>query len=127
MSKELVGSLVAVYGSLRCGLGNHRLLQTAVRQDDGCIRDGFRMVSLGGFPALLKDGEHHPITVEVYEVDTETRARNLDMLEGYPSFYDRELVTLIDGRECWVYFINGGRYSHHEPVLTGDWKQFKLS
>ena len=127
MSNALVGSLVSVYGSLRAGLGNHRLLSTAVRQDDGIIADGFRMVSLGGFPALIKQGEHTPIVVEVYEVENETRASNLDMLEGYPSFYDREVVTLVDGRECWVYFIRGNSYSDNTPVPNGDWKQFKLS
>lgn len=118
-----VGDLVAVYGSLRSGLGNHRLLETAKRQTDGIIPSGFCMYSLSAFPGLVKEEPSTNIVVEVYEIDTEQRIQRLDMLEGYPSFYDREEVTLEDGRICWVYFL--ASKSHHWPqVLDGDWFKY---
>lgn len=126
MGNPMVGGLCFVYGSLRHGLGNHHVVEGAIRQEDGKIPKGeFRMRSLGGFPAL------HPvdpelstdIVVEVYEVEDLQRARRLDGLEGYPSFYDRKIVTLEDGRQGWVYFI------HQESrvnslVEHGDWKRY---
>lgn len=118
------GSLAAVYGSLRKGLGNHRVVAEAPRQDDGVISGLFQMYSLGGFPALTHSPTPDDIVVEVYEVNSESQAQSLDWLEGYPSFYDREVVTLVDGRECWVYFIDD--LSQHQGLVeSGDWKLFK--
>jgi len=119
-----IGALVAVYGSLRAGLGNHRILETAVRQADGVIKDKFRMVSLGGFPGLLNTASPTDVVVEVYEVDSESRKARLDGLEGYPSFYDREVVTLVDGREAWVYTLTEQEYGDHEKVENGDWVDY---
>lgn len=125
------GELVAVYGSLRNGLGNHRRLETAVRQDDGIIRDQFYMVSLGGFPALFKPIEGQDATdivVEVYEVEDEQRARSLDALEGHHGsehdLYHREKVTLVDGRTCWVYFMTRDSYRASPFVESGDWYKY---
>ena len=124
MSLMKNGSLCAVYGSLRYGLGNHRVISGAPRQDDGIISGKFRMVSLNSFPGLIKTDKPTDIVVEVYEVNNEAQAQGLDWLEGYPSFYDRELVTLVDGRECWVYFLDDS-FSTNEPVDSGNWKLFK--
>ena len=119
------GSLVAVYGSLRSGLGNHRVIrQDTVRQADGIIEGMFSMYSLGAFPALALSAAPTDIVVEVYEVADKAQAQSLDWLEGYPSFYDRKVVTLADGRECWVYFIHNLE-QHQGLVSCGDWKSFK--
>lgn len=118
------GSLCAVYGSLRHGLGNHRVVESAPRQEDGVISGVFDMYSLGGFPALTHAEDPTDITVEVYEVNTEAQAQSLDWLEGYPTIYDRKLVTLVDGRECWVYFIDN-LDNHNGLVESGDWKLFR--
>lgn len=123
-----VNDLVAVYGSLRAGLGNHRTILGVNRLDDGIISDKFSMVSLGGFPGLIKSETTTPIVVEVYEIDTTDRIRALDMLEGYRpggGFYDREQVELEDGRICWVYFLPVEGYSTYSPVSSGDWKEYK--
>lgn len=117
-----VGSLCAVYGSLRAGLGNHRVIENAPRLSDGVISNQFRMVGLGGFPGLLKAGnDSTSIVVEVYEVNSVPQANSLDSLEGYPNFYNREIVLLDDGRECWVYFLEDSRYQSSKPVDSGDW------
>lgn len=125
-----LGELVAVYGSLRSGLGNHRLLTTAERHEDGVIAEGkYHMLSLGGFPGLVQDKDNtSDIVVEVYTVESDARKSSLDSLEGYPSFYNREQVTLKDGRLCWVYFLNDPSYYYDRPVVDdGDWKRYLTS
>ncbi len=125
----MVGGLCFVYGSLRKGLGNHRVIQGSKQQDDGVLPKGFRMRSLGGFPAIFKTDEEHetPIKVEVYEVADKPQAQRLDSLEGYPMFYNREVVTLEDGRQGWVYFIeNEVGYLRNQLVSDGDWYKFVM-
>lgn len=119
-----VGDLVAVYGSLRYGMGNHRVVEGAERGADGIISGKFHMVSLGMFPGLLKSESPTDIVVEVYKIDTESRAQSLDWLEGYPSFYDREQVQLVDGRTCWVYFLHSTSPAN-ALVPSGDWVSYR--
>lgn len=119
---------VAVYGSLRSGMGNHVLLEHVQEHKTGVIA-GYDMYSCGGFPAIVpaKDGA---VAVEVYEVDDAT-LRRLDQLEGYSNgyngFYDRttERVVLDDGdvAEAYVYFMHEAPSSIR--VESGDWKEFK--
>jgi gamma-glutamylcyclotransferase (GGCT)/AIG2-like uncharacterized protein YtfP len=117
------GELVAVYGTLRAGCGNHRVIEGAIRQEDGVVAGLFEMFSLGGFPALTHSDTPHDIVVEVYEVNNEAHAQGLDWLEGYPTFYDREVVTLVDGRKCWSYFIDP-LDRKQTPIPSGDWVKF---
>lgn len=110
---------VAVYGSLRKNMGNHGFLVNAKHLSTEEIK-GFRMYSLGGFPAVLYNGGQNTVTVEVYEVDDDT-FESLDMLEGYPRFYDRDEVDTSQG-SAWIYY-------HHTPpsdviVDSGDWVEF---
>ena len=102
-------------------MGNHRLLTTSTKLGSARIK-GFKMFSLGGFPYVSPtDDPEFEITIEVYEVD-QTTMRRLDSLEGYPSFYDRQLVQTPFG-EAWIYFI--ASYRSAPPVLHGDWVRYK--
>ena len=116
---------VAVYGSLRQGLGNHRLLEHVESHEKGVTLSNFNMYSLGGFPAITEEGTAG-VVVEVYDVDDATFAR-LDRLEGYPSFYDRkEVDVLLDNGntvQAWIYYL------HDQPAYAGlvegnDWVKF---
>jgi gamma-glutamylcyclotransferase (GGCT)/AIG2-like uncharacterized protein YtfP len=101
-------TLVAVYGSLKAGFGNHRLLSESELAFKGMTTPEFRMLDLGSYPGIV-EGEFQ-VDVEVYEVDEETFSR-LDRLEGYPSFYDRKKVEVTDyddldkKQEAWIYFL----------------------
>lgn len=113
---------VAVYGTLRQGFGNHRLLKHGCAELMGRFRVKlpFYMESLGGFPGLIPSGDRHNITVEVYQVDKETM-NSLDILEGYPRFYDKKRVQVED-YDAWIYFLP-------EPlgrtvVQSGDWLDY---
>ena len=91
MSKKV---LVAVYGTLKQGWGNHRLLERAPVHT-GTI--GISKLSGVGFP-IIKLGDSYKLNVEVYEVDPNDLSR-LDSLEGYiegrtPTFYDRKTTKV---------------------------------
>lgn len=94
---------VAVYGTLKQGHGNHRLIQ----QDPVSIGyiSGHRLYQ-SGIPFLVKDHtSEYEVQVEIYEVDDETLQR-LDRLEGHPSAYRREILSVSTdegNRDAWTY------------------------
>lgn len=111
-------TLVAVYGTLREGHGNHRLLEGSKYHGTEQSVPEFTLNSLGGLPALTAgEGE---VVIELYEVDDATFSR-LDQLEGYPDFYDRRVIPTSRG-EAWVYFMHdlSDRW-HSEVIKSGDW------
>lgn len=107
-------NLVAVYGTLRKGFGNHGLLSAARLLDSGTTIDQYGMVC-EGIPyvgsEVREDGNR--IVVEVYAVDDETLAR-LDGLENHPEWYTRKQVpiTLDNGVtvDAWLYFNDTVEY-----------------
>lgn len=115
---------VAVYGSLKQGFGNHRLLEGQELLCKGFTElECYTMYSLGPFPGVVDDGEGD-IQVEVYQVDDACFER-LDRLEGHPNFYKRELVTIVSGQsvphEAWMYIYQGD-VAGLPIVATGDWQ-----
>lgn len=123
-----MSNLVAVYGSLRQGFGNHRLLEYAEYIGGGKTVDKFQMYSLGGFPAIVEGGDTSP-TVEVYSVSDADFAR-LDRLEGYPDFYNRMQVDVETPRgvieKCWIYYHEDTPMYHAGLVDSGDWRMYLL-
>ena len=122
MSKNKeTNNIVAVYGSLKQGLGNHRLLEHSSASFLGKhqTKPEYTMLHLGGFPGLVKAGET-PIQCELYSVDEDTMQR-LDLLEGYPRFYDREQIETEHG-DAWIYFLaDGTGYGRRRVVESGNW------
>jgi len=117
---------VAVYGSLRKGLGNHRVLGESKMIGTQWIPD-YEMFSLGSYPGI-RSGDSH-ILVEVYEVDDDTLQR-LDTLEGYhgsnaDNFYDREEVS-TDYGTALIYTLQGHRYKSQPIVESGDWTKHSV-
>lgn len=120
--------LVFVFGSLKKGFGNHRLLQDSEFIEPAVTKDAaFKMVSYGGFPGMYHGGDT-AIHGEVYEVDDETFQR-LDRLEGHPNFYQREQVQVHLKRDAddvpieataWMY-INHGTGDEHQAIESGVW------
>lgn len=103
MSKEKLK--IAVYGSLRRGMGNYRLLETSKLLSTETVQDNFRMVDMGSYPGLIESEELNDIVVEVYEVTPDTYKR-IERLESYPSFYDRKNVHTTEG-EVGIYYLPG--------------------
>jgi gamma-glutamylcyclotransferase (GGCT)/AIG2-like uncharacterized protein YtfP len=121
-------NFVAVYGSLKEGFGNHRLLSDSRLIGKGVTEDHLTMYSLGSFPCITSK-PIAPINVEVYEVDDITLNR-LDSLEGHPTFYRRREVPIkitdpgnTDTVKAWIYFINNEDRADNEKTpyrLTSD-------
>jgi gamma-glutamylcyclotransferase (GGCT)/AIG2-like uncharacterized protein YtfP len=120
-------SYVAVYGSLRKGMGNSRLLGDSVFIGTGWVYGYALQAYCSAFPAAFEttDGQNR-VFVEVYKVEPNI-AVGLDMLEGYPHFYNREIVE-VDGVEVdgviWMYYIEGECPSSR-IIPNGDWVKYK--
>ena len=110
--------LVFCYGSLKRGFHNHHLLNQSKYLGDHVTEAEFTMYDLGSYPAITENG-HSAIHGEVYD-DAPNTFNNLDVLEGYPEFYNRIQIMTSFGF-VWVYvlnlLVNGGK-----PVVkSGVW------
>jgi len=98
---------VFVYGTLKQGYGNNEYFLGGSEYLGPAVtgRADYDMVSLGGFPGVLSDGEN-AILGEVYKVDEATLAR-LDSLESNGSLYQREQIRCytVEGDELWGVWI----------------------
>ena len=122
-NREVAPQLVAVYGSLRSGMGNHRLLAGQRLLVETKTANPYAMYSLGSYPYVRLDRPVNQIIAEVYAVTPECLAR-LDVLEGYPHYYNRSLVPLESGHEAWMYHIDS-QYERASPLVeSGDWKLY---
>lgn len=119
--------LVAVYGSLRKNMGNHRLLENANYLGEFKTEPIFSLYSLGGYPGLKENGETS-VTMEVYEVTPEEASR-VDRLEGYTpgskhnTFYDKIFIDTPYGQAGTYIYVPQIR--PEAIVESGDWKLFK--
>ena len=105
--------LVFVYGTLKRGETNHHWLAGASWQGETEL-NGVVLHDLGPFPmAVIGAGQ---IRGEVYALAN--GLARLDELEGYPRLYDRQLLSLADGRRAWVY-LGRPRQVRHAPVVAG--------
>jgi gamma-glutamylcyclotransferase (GGCT)/AIG2-like uncharacterized protein YtfP len=85
---------VFVYGTLKRGIHNHRLLEKSQFIGEAFTVEKFRMYNVG-FP-IIHESDHpdaKSVFGEVYDVDDETLAR-LDSLEAEGKMYDRKAVTV---------------------------------
>lgn len=110
---------VFCYGTLKRGIHNHHLLETAQYLGNAYTVDTFRMFHVG-FPIIFFDNhpDAKPVYGEVYDVDDETLKR-LDNLESEGSMYLRKEINVvlehddrtIDGNVS-VYIGNGDYWQH---------------
>ena len=100
--------LVFVYGTLRTGFGNNRLLENSELLDVGRTVEEYAMYD-GGVPFVNEKEKVSQIYGELYNVDEKTML-NLDFLEGHPIFYTRKkiFVETLQGQivRAWLYFNN---------------------
>lgn len=119
--------LVAVYGSLRRGMGNHQHhLSTSEYKGTFTTESEYTLHSLSAYPGLKLDG-NHSVVMEVYEVDEDVLNR-LNQLEGYypgekSTFYDRIEINTPWGKAFTYIYVN--ELSKESIVESGDWVGFK--
>lgn len=117
MSNKL---LVFVYGTLKQGHHNHRLLEDSTYMGKHTIKDGYLMYNLGAYPAVIKqNGEGLPVHGEIYEI-TEATLKSLDVLEGYPELYYRETIHTEFG-DAIIYLMKEERLWADVVVVDGEW------
>lgn len=88
---------VAVYGTLKQGHGNHRILGKDATYIGSYWLQGYDMYHLGGYPGIVRGSGS--VLVELYH---SANLESLDYLEANGRMYQRELVD-VDGHEAWVY------------------------
>jgi gamma-glutamylcyclotransferase (GGCT)/AIG2-like uncharacterized protein YtfP len=114
---------VFVYGTLKQGHGNHRLLAQSKFLGRCVLTGPFRLISLGGFPGLVEVGESdedQDISGEVYQV-SEDVLQSLDMLEGHPRFYTRYKIT-TPYKNAWAYFLPPEYLKGGYPQIALTWQ-----
>jgi len=117
-------NLVFVYGTLMRGHYNHSLLldNSAVYVDDYTVVDGYKMHSLGAFPAVVPEEEEStPVFGELFYVN-DVGLQQLDMLEGYPNFYNRVQVNTLYG-PAWMYVMENDDVDLGVEVTSGSWSE----
>ena len=115
--------MVAVYGTLRRGGHNNKLLHSSEHIGEDFVRGV--MYDNGGFPYLVLDESGTEVVVEVYSVDDAT-LRRLDWLEGYDgnrewNHYDRSCVELHSGTKALIYHVEKGDVEHLPVIESGNW------
>lgn len=95
--------IVCAYGTLMRNHHNHLYLRSSKFLGKSHTGPGYTFYR-SGLPFIYKDPEGIGREVEVYEINDLT-LKMLDRLEGNGHFYTRELITLTDGQEAWIYLI----------------------
>lgn len=111
---------VFVYGTLKKGYSNHRLLQTSEYIGNGKI-EGYEIYDLGFYPGIVPGDRKDEVYGEVYEITEETLV-HLDRLEGEGFLYIREVVEVeMDGGsvEASIYVFN--RSLNGATRLVNEW------
>ena len=119
--------LVACYGSLRRGMGNHHYyLSESEYKGTFPTEPEYTLHSLSAYPGLKLNG-NTSVVMEVYEVDEDT-LKNLNRLEGYcpgekSTFYDRIEIDTPWGKAFTYIYVN--ELSKESIVESGDWVLYK--
>ncbi|AGP34958.1 gamma-glutamylcyclotransferase family protein [Sorangium cellulosum] len=109
-----------VYGTLMRGERSHRLLGRAPFLGVARTAPSFELADLGAYPALVRGGST-AVVGELYEPDRETLA-SLDVYEGCPDLFRREMIELDGGARCEAYLMPAGQVLGHLRVASGDWR-----
>lgn len=109
-----------VYGTLKNGRSNHRVLEGADFISTGVVY-GMILHKGPGFP-YATNCPGKLVHGELYELDDLDRC---DRLEGYPNHYNRKLVPVETNEgtiEAWMYYVdNDSVYIQRYQETTSNW------
>ena len=118
---KLESTLVFVYGSLRKGMSNSGVMGESTLISEWTTEPDYHLADLGYYPAVIPDGKT-AIKGELYAVTSDVW-RDIEYLEGYPSFYDRAELETPYGA-CVMYYLPYDRPEDHVLVRSGDWVEY---
>jgi len=84
---------IMVYGTLKRGYWNNRLLDGAMFIGEALTNKPYTMTG-NGIPFIHPNKEGLPVKGEVYEIDVNKHLHNLDRLEGHPHTYTRTTIDV---------------------------------
>ena len=98
--------IIAVYGTLKKGFGNHYLIEQAEYLGEDYLP--FKAIQGTGFPITEFDFKKIPTTdkylkVELYKVTDLDQLKSIDALEGHPNWYQRKFINTLSGKTVEVY------------------------
>ena len=105
---------IFVYGTLKKGYENHRVIANAKFLGKHVTDPKYTMYDMGAYPCITLGGDT-AIVGEVYEVDS---LRRTDVLEGYPVYYNRIEIETEYGT-AWVYYYYPSEES--KVIGSGEW------
>lgn len=108
-----------VYGTLRRGECNHRLLGAAPCLGQCRTAGRYTLFHLGRYPAAIAGGRT-AIVGEVYTLNKALLAR-LDRLEDYPREYVRAGIVTPYG-PAWIYLYRRLPALETPVIFSGDWR-----
>jgi gamma-glutamylcyclotransferase (GGCT)/AIG2-like uncharacterized protein YtfP len=112
---------IFVYGTLRKGECRHYFLEDSRFIGYARVK-GYLLYNLGAYPGMVQGGGE--VVGEVYEIP-ESFLKKLDLVEGVPELYRRELieVTLENGQTISAYaYIYNRKIDNKLLISSGDWK-----
>jgi gamma-glutamylcyclotransferase (GGCT)/AIG2-like uncharacterized protein YtfP len=123
--------ILFVYGSLRRGLRNHRLLRDLGAEYLAPAWTHGTLVDLGTFPGLHIDAQDFEVVIgELYSIDPD-RLEALDRLEGEGQLYRRMRVAVMPSNglgstwaQTYVYLHDALPHQSRVPGHTVDWYHY---
>lgn len=116
--------LIAVYGTLREGCGNHRVMGDSQLLGVTKTPANFTLFDNGGFPFVHPSG-NTAVTIEIYNVTNENTLRGIYGLEGYTGVrgHARNWYNTVDVQTQWgVAEMFVCREIPNLPIIqSGDW------
>jgi gamma-glutamylaminecyclotransferase len=118
-------TLLFVYGTLKRGERNHRLLADQAFVGEATTAPKYRVYDLGPYPGLVRDDATGlAVKGEVFAV-SECALAELDDFEGVPSLFTREPIEVEGYEEVWAYYTtavpDGARSGDRWPFSSGQW------
>jgi gamma-glutamylcyclotransferase (GGCT)/AIG2-like uncharacterized protein YtfP len=113
--------LVAVYGTLKRGECNHRLLLVCPCLGR-VLLSRLQLYNLGPYPMAVACADPAAtVAAELYAVSA-TVLVQLDVLEDHPREYERQRWSLVDGRQVWVYLGRPAQVCGYPLMADGIWR-----
>lgn len=95
-----------VYGTLKRGERNHRLLADQTFLGPATTAPRYRVIDLGPYPGLIRDESNGlAIRGELFAVGP-CALDELDDFEGVPELFVRERIEVDGSGAVWAYFMN---------------------